>query len=233
VKVAAVKIACALALFPVVALAQARTESRELVGQVGSRSAYLTVQGSQGEDGGWQLSGEYVLLPTLTRRFFEGERGPQLGATSLREGTTPILFGRDATGELRGVWRDGVFRGIRYGAGGQERERFEFSEKFPSMQAYSAEVRCQADAATLAYSVENGEIRSFEWRTPGCVLSGLGQQPMQDGLRLASGRCAVTMRDVGETVRVAAGNCDPQCAAIEPLFVDRRGSCRAVRPEAR
>lgn len=227
------KIALFLALVPTVALAQARTESRELVGQVGSRGAYMAVQGSQGEDGGWQLSGEYVLLPTLTRRFFEGERGPQLGATSLKEGTTPILFGRDATGELRGVWRDGVFRGTRYGAGGQERERFEFSEYFPSMQAYSAEVRCQADAATLAYTVEAGEIKSFDWRTPGCVLSGLRQQPMQGGLRLASGRCAVTLRDVGEAVRVAAGNCQPQCGAIEPLFVDRRGGCRAVRPEAR
>ena len=227
------KAVLAFAFFPMLALGQAKTESRELVGQVGSRTAYMAAQGSQGEDGGWQLSGEYVLLPTLTRRFFEGERGPQLGATSLKEGTTPILFGRVATGELRGLWREGVFRGTRYGAGGQERERFEFSENFPSMHAYSAEVRCQADAATLAYTVVSGEIKSFDWRTQTCALSGLQQQPMQGGLRLASGRCAVTLRDLGEAMRSAAGNCEAQCAPLEPLFVDRRGGCRAVRPEAR
>jgi hypothetical protein len=229
------KAAFALALLPAIALAQVRTESRELLGHMGSRTAYMVAHGSQGEDGGWQLSGEYLLLPTLTRRFFEGERGPQLGATSLKEGGTPILFGRDATGELRGVWREGVFRGTRYGAGGQERERFELSENFPSMQGYSAAVRCQADSASIAYNAEGGEMKNFEWRAASCTLSGLQQQAMSGGLRLASGRCAVTLRDLGEAVRVAAQNCEQLCGAgvIEPLYVDRRGGCRAVRPEAR
>ena len=225
-----------LALLPVIAFAQARTELRELLGQVGSRTAYMAVQGSQGEDGGWQLSGEYLLLPTLTRRFFEGERGPQLGATSLKEGTTPILFGRDATGELRGVWRDGLFRGTRYGAGGQERERFELAEKFPPMNGYSAAVRCQADAASLAYVIESGEVKSFEWRAGSCLLSDLQQQPMQGGLRLASGRCAVIVRDLGEALRIAAENCAQHCAAdasLDPVFVDRRGNCRTLRAEPR
>jgi len=116
------------ALLPVVALAD---ESRELVGQLGSRSALMVLHATQRADGGYQLSGEYIVLPTLARRFLEGERSPELGVTTLKEGNTAILYGRPATGELRGTWHRGMFKGMRYGPGGQERERFELSEEFP------------------------------------------------------------------------------------------------------
>ncbi len=220
-------------LVPLAAAAQEKAETRELVGHIGSRAALLVLNATQARDAGWQLSGEYIVLPTLVRRFLQGERGPELGVTTLREGTTPILYGRDPIGELRGVWREGLFKGTRYGPGGQERERFEFSEDFPSMERYSATVRCDS---VLAYEVEQGKVKSFEWRSQGCALSGLEQQPMQGGLRLGSQDCSVTLREVGEAVKVAAQGCSSQCGAggePEPLIVERRGSCRLLRAEAR
>ncbi len=217
---------------PLVAFSQDKAETRELVGHVGSRSALLVLNAVPASDAGWRLSGEYFLLPTLARRFVQGERGPELGVTTLREGTTPILYGRDPIGELRGIWRDGTFKGTRYGPGGQERERFEFSEEFPSMQGYSAAVRCDG----LAYEAEHGKVKSFEWRSRGCDISGLEQQPMKGGLRLEAQACSVTLREVGEAVRVAAQGCGSQCSAggdPEPLIVERRGGCRPLRAEAR
>ena len=83
----------------------------ELIGKVGTRSAYLILHSSERPDGSRQVAGEYVILATLTRRFVEGERSPQLGVTVLKEGITPILFGRPQIGELRGTWRDGTSRG--------------------------------------------------------------------------------------------------------------------------
>lgn len=226
-----------LLLLPLVVFSQDRTE---LVGHIGSRSALLVLHSGQRADGSWQVTGEYVLLPTLARRFLEGERSPELGITTLKEGTTAILFGHDATGELRGTWRSGRFSGVRYGPGGQERERFEFSEEFAPMDGYNATVRCQAGAArrasSLAYAVENGKLKSFEWRSNSCTLSALAQQPMQGGLRFAAGRCAVTLRQLGNVVKVDAQDCAQQCgsqADPEPLLVDRRGNCRLLRPEAR
>ena len=221
-------------------------ETRELVGQVGSRSALMLVHATQREDGGWQLTGEYVLLPTLARRFVEGERSPQLGVTTLKEGDTAILYGRPASGELRGTWQGGTFKGTRYGPGGQERERFEFSEEFPPLDGYSASVRCELAEgryqSNLVLSVDSGKLKpgSFEWRTKvapsehTCVLRGLEQQPFKGGLRFASGRCSVTLREAGEFVRVAAENCAAQCgseAYLEPLIVDRRGHCQLLRQE--
>lgn len=220
-------------LLPLAAAAQEKAESRELVGHIGSRAALLVLNATQASDAGWQLSGEYILLPTLTRRFLQGERGPELGVTTLREGTTPILYGRDPIGELRGIWRDGTLKGTRYGPGGQERERFEFSEEFPSMEGYSAKLRCDS---VLAYEVEQGKVKSFEWRSQGCTLSGLEQRALEGGLRLADGACAVTLREVGDWVKVAAQGCSARCAPgpePEPLIVDRRGSCRLLRAEAR
>ena len=221
-------------------LGQDKTESRELAGQIGSRSALLVLHGAQREDGGWHLTGEYVLLPTLVRRFLEGERGPELGVTTLKEGTSAILYGREPTGELRGTWRGGIFKGTRYGAGGQERERFEFSEEFPSMEGHSASVQCQAgegrQASALAYAIDSGKLRSFEWRSGSCTLSGLEQQPVKGGLRLVAGRCAVMLREIGELVKITAEDCAQHCGAdayLEPLLVDRRGNCRLLRPEAR
>ena len=231
---------------PCLAFAQQPAETLELVGQVGSRDALLVVHATQRADGGWQLAGEYVLLPTLVRRYVEGERSPEIGVTTLKEGTTPILFGRPATGELRGTWRGGAFKGMRYGPGGQERERFEFSEDFPAMDAYSAEVRCEVEegryASSLSYSVEQGKVKAFEWRSrvePGghvCALSGVKQQSAKGGLVLAAGKCRVVLRDVGDYVKAAAQDCAEVCgsqAYLEPLLIDARGHCRLLRPEAR
>src|SRR5882762_7655636 len=99
------------ALLPRAVSADETSETKELVGQVGSRSALMVVHATQRADGGWQLTGEYVLLPTLARRFVEGERSPELGVTTLKEGSTAILYGRPASGELRGAWHGGLFKG--------------------------------------------------------------------------------------------------------------------------
>jgi hypothetical protein len=226
--------------------AEAPPESRELVGQVGSRGALMVLHATQRADGGWQVAGEYLLLPTLVRRYLEGERSPEIGVTTLKEGTTPILFGRPPTAELRGTWRAGVFKGVRYGPGGQERERFEFSEEFPAMEAYSAEVRCAAGegrySSTLGFTVESGIFKSFEWRSrlePGghvCALVDAKQQPLKGGLLLVAGKCRVSLRDLGEYVKAAAEDCAEACgsqAYFEPLLIDRRGNCRLLRAEAR
>lgn len=222
------------------------TETRELVGQMGGRNALLVLHATQRPEGGWQLTGEYLLLPTLVRRYLEGERSPQIGVTSLKEGTTPILFGRAPTAELRGTWRDGQFKGMRYGPGGQERERFEFSEEFPSLEGYSANVRCEISegryGATLAYAIEGGNLKAIDWRSkvaPAghvCSVTAAKQQPFKGGLRFSSGSCSVTLRDLGEFVSVAAENCAQLCgsqAYLEAMLVDRRGSCRLMRPEAK
>ncbi|HUQ26873.1 MAG TPA: hypothetical protein VM140_14510 [Burkholderiales bacterium] len=227
-------------------LAQEKTETRELIGQIGNRSALLVLHSSRNEDGSSRLTGEYIVLPVLQRRFVDGESSPEIGVTSLREGTTPILFGREPTGELRGTLRGGVFKGIRYGPGGQVRERFEFGDEFPAMTGYSATVRCEArDAAyvsSLAYAVDAGTIKSLEWRstlTPSghsCNVAAGEQRTFKGGLQLVSGRCTVTLRDLGDYVRVAAENCAELCgsqAFLEPLLVDKRGACRLLRPETR
>jgi hypothetical protein len=231
---------------PFFALAQPPAETLELVGQVGSRNALLVLHATQRNDGGWQLAGEYLLLPILARRYVEGERSPEIGVTTLREGPTPILFGRPPTGELRGTWRGGAFKGTRYGPGGQERERFEFSEEFPAMDGYSAEVRCEAGegrySSALSYQAEEGKVRAFEWRSrvePGghvCALSNARQQVAKGGLALVAGRCRVTLRDLGDYVKAAAESCAEVCgsqAYLEPLLIDRRGNCRLLRAEAR
>src|SRR5439155_762160 len=141
-----------------------QTETRELVGQIGSRPALLVLHASRTDQGAWQMAGEYMVLPTLQRRFLEGESSPEIGVTTLREGTTPILFGRPPTGELRGTLRAGVFKGARFAPGGQERERFEFSEEFPSMEGYSATIRCDATdaryASNLQMAVDAGKLLS-------------------------------------------------------------------------
>jgi hypothetical protein len=114
------------------------------------------------------------------------------------------------------------------------------------MDAYSAEVRCQAGAgrysSTLNFSVDAGTVKSFEWRSrvePGghvCALSGVKQQGAKGGLVLAAGKCRVVLRDLGEYVKAAAQDCAEVCgsqAYLEPLLVDRRGNCRLLQPEAR
>lgn len=238
------KIIAVLLAWPLVAFAQAEAGTHELVGQVGSRAALLTLNATQRADGGWQLTGEYVLLPMQQRRFVQGESSPEIGVTTLSEGETPILFGRPASGELRGVWRAGRFHGTRYGPGGQERERFEFSASFPSLDAYSAKVRCEARAddgsAALDYVVQAGKVRSFQWiahaGAASCRVADPLQEPMSGGIRLAADGCRITLRDLGESLRVAAEGCSEQCQAparLEPLLVDRRGRCELFRPQPR
>ena len=238
------KLAALLLALPLAALAQ--NETHELVGQLGSRPALLILNASRKADGAWQLSGEYLVLPTLQRRFLDGEASPEIGVTTLREGTSAILYGHEPSGELRGIWRGNAFKGARYAPGGQERERFEFSEEFPSMESYSANVRCEAGEgaykSTLAYTVEAGKLQAFDWRSrvepngQACTVTNLQQRARNGGLRFAAGRCNVTMRELGDYVWVAAEDCSEQCGAqgyLEPLLVDRRGRCRLLRGEAR
>ena len=238
------RFAALLLCLPLAALAQ--TESREMGGHLGSRPALLILHSSKTAEGAWQVAGEYIVLPTLQRRFLEGESSPEIGVTTLREGTTPILFGRQSSGELRGTLRGGAFKGARYAPGGQERERFEFSEEFPGMESYSAAVRCEASqgqyGSSLEMRVDAGKLQAFEWHSKlapsghACNVANLQQQPMKGGLRLASGKCTVTLREIGDYVRVVAENCAEQCgsqAYLEPLFVDRRGNCQLLRGESR
>jgi len=226
--------------------AGAQDESRELIGQVGGRAALLHLYVTPRPDGAARLSGEYLILPTLQQRFLEGERSKQLGVTFLKEGNTPILYGRPGTATLQGTWSSGVLKGTRYAPGGQERERFEFSEAFPSMQAYSANVRCDTAegryTATLAYSVEQGKLKRLEWRSKvapaghTCAVGELVQQAYGGGLRFSAGRCKVTLRDLGEYVRVVAEDCADQCGSLgylEPVLVDRGGACQLLRPHSR
>jgi hypothetical protein len=225
--------------------AQDKSERVELIGKVGTRSAFLILHATERPDGGWRVAGEYVILATLARRFLEGERSPELGVTTLKEGTTPILFGRPGTGELRGIWRGGVFKGARHGTGGQLREEFEFNEGFRAMEDYNAAVRCEAKEgryqARLNYKVAKGKLDSFEWRAvePGgqaCTVAGLAQETMPGGLRFSAGGCRVTLRDLGDFVVLSAEGCSAQCgpeAYLEPLLVDRRGNCELLRHGAR
>ena len=228
------------------ALAQEATETRELIGNLGGRTALIHLHATQRPDGSARLTGEYLVLPTMQQRFVEGERSKQLGVTFLKEGSSPILYGRPATATLQGTWSRGVFKGLRFGPGGQQRERFEFSETFPSMSGYSANLRCEAAegrySSTLAYAVEAGKLISIDWRSnaaPGghpCAVSGLEQRPFDGGLRFASGRCSITLRDLGEYVRVTAEDCAAMCGSqgyLEPVLVDRRGACELLRPQTR
>ena len=231
-------------LVPAVAWGQSETrETRELGGQLGSRPALLVLHANRVPEGGLQLAGEYIVLTTMQRRFLDGESSPEIGVTTLREGATPILFGRPPLGELRGTLRGGTFKGTRYAPGGQERERFEFSEDFPSLDGYSAKVSCEASApsyaSSLTLAVESGKLQSLDWRSRvgaaghACSVANLQQQPMKGGLRFVAGRCTLSLREIGDYVRLSAENCTEQCgsqAYLEPLLIDRRGNCRLLRP---
>ncbi len=242
-------LALALALAAAAAAAQERLESRELLGQIGNRQAVLHLHANPRADGSQRLTGEYLVLPTLQRRYLEGERSKQLGVMFLREGLTPILYGREPSATLQGTWSGGVFRGTRYGPGGQQRERFEFRESFPALDGYSAAVRCDAAedrySATLAYTVEAGRLKagSLEWRSSvapsghGCAIAAqdpVAQADFPGGLRFVAGkRCGVTLRDLGDYLRVTAEDCAEFCGSqgyFEPMLVDRRGGCQLLRP---
>jgi hypothetical protein len=228
------------------ALAQDAGELRELIGHIGGRAALMSLYVTPRADGSARLSGEYLILPTMQQRFLEGERSRELGVTFLKEGNSPILYGRPGTASLQGTWSGGTLKGTRYAPGGQERERFEFGAEFASMAGYSAQVRCESAAdrysATLAYAVEQGKLKSLEWRSRiapadhSCAVSGFTQQAFDGGLRFAAGRCKVTLRDLGDYVRVTAEDCAEHCgsqAYLEPVLVDRSGACQLLRPQSR
>ena len=238
--------AALLALVLSAAQAEEAGTARELLGQLGGRTAVMTLHETPRPDGSARLTGEYLILPTLQLRYLEGERSKQLGVTFLKEGHSPILYGRPGTATLQGTWSAGVFKGARYAPGGQERERFEFSEKFPSMADYSAEVRCKLEegryASVLQYEVRSGRLKSLDWSSrvePSghtCSVVANEQAPLEGGLRFVSGRCHVTLRDLGEYVRVSALDCSEQCgslAYLEPVLVERGGGCLLLRPLSR
>lgn len=233
-----------LALAAAPAAAQQGAATWELIGQMGSRVAVMNLYSSAQPDGSARVTGDYLLLPTLQMRYLAGERSKQLGVMLLNEGQTPILYGRPPEATLQGTWAGGVFKGTRYGPAGQQRERFEFSERFPAMDAYAASVRCEVAegryASTLAYAVEGGRLKSFDWRSkvsPGehpCAVTGLEQRPHNGGLRFSAGKCSVTLRDLGDFVRVVAEGCAESCGSqgyLEPVLVDRRGNCHLMRAQ--
>src|SRR5439155_26564962 len=97
-------------------------------------------------------------------------------------------------------------------------------------------------ASTLSMTLEAGKLQSFDWRSKlastghACTVTDLQQQGMKGGLRFTSGRCNVTLREVGDYVRLSAESCTEQCgsqAYLEPLLIDRRGNCRLLRSESR
>ena len=236
------RFAIVIFLFSLNGFSQEKSETHELLGNLGGRPTLLNLYTTFREDGSARLTGEYLVLPTMQQRFLEGDRSKQLGVTVLREGNSPILYGRPALATLQGTWTGGLFRGTRFGPQGQEREKFEFSEAFPPMEGYSAAARCEVAegrySATLSYTAEKG----FEWRSKvgpaahPCGLAGLEQRPFRGGLLLERGRCRVTLRDLGEVVRVTAGDCTEFCgseAYLEPMLVDRRGGCTLLRPQPR
>jgi hypothetical protein len=232
------------------AVAQETTETRELTGQIGRRHVVMNLYALKQANGSWRVTGEYLVLPVLRRRFLEGERSAQLGVTTLNEGMTSILYGRSPTAIFQGSWTGGAFKGTRHAPGGQEREHFELSDAFPGMEQYSAAPRCEAAAgrysSALAFTVELGKLKagSLEWRSQvspsghRCAIGSgrIEQVAFAGGLRFLAGkRCTVTLRDLGEYVRVQAEDCAEHCgslAYLEPVFIERRGGvCRLLPPQ--
>ena len=235
-----------LCLFSGPVFAQEKSDTQELLGHMGGRAALLHVYSTVREDGSARLTGDYLVLPTMQQRFLEGDRSKQLGVTVLREGNSAILYGRPPLATLQGTWSGGVFKGQRFGPEGQERERFEFSETFPAMDKYSASVKCEVGEgrykATLDYAIQGGRLKSLDWRSSvapenhSCAVTGLQQRPFSGGLEFDAGRCRVTLRDLGDVVRVLAEECSALCgsqAYLEPVLVDKRGHCELLRPQAR
>jgi hypothetical protein len=239
-------LALLLLAFSLEGFSEEKSDTVELIGHLGGRAALMQLYTVTRPDGSARVAGDYLLLATMQQRYLQGERSKQLGVTFLNEGNTPILYGRPPTATLQGTWSGGTFKGNRFGPAGQQREQFEFSEKFPSMDGYSANLSCDVAEgryqSSLVLAVENGKLKGLEWRSkvsPGqhsCLLQGLEQQPFSGGLRFAAGRCRVTLRELGEFVRVTAEDCAAVCgsqAYLEPLFVDRRGDCQLIRPVQR
>ena len=58
-----------LTILPLIAFSQEKTETKELTGHLGGRKALLMLYSMQRADGGWHMTGEYIVLPTLARRY--------------------------------------------------------------------------------------------------------------------------------------------------------------------
>src|SRR6185369_15148884 len=109
------RIAILLCFVSAQALSQEQSETREFLGQLGGRTALLHLYAITQPDGSARVTGEYLLLPTMQQRYLEGERSKQLGVMVLKEGNSPILYGRPPTATLQGTWTGGVFKGGRLG----------------------------------------------------------------------------------------------------------------------
>ena len=110
-----------LLVFAQSAFSQETSEARELIGQLGGRNALLNLYTTTRADGSARITGDYLVLQTMQQRFLEGERSKQLGVTFLREGISPILYGRPETATLQVSWQCGVFQGAGFSAGGRLR----------------------------------------------------------------------------------------------------------------
>ena len=54
-----------LAGIPLLGFSQEKTQTVEMVGQLGNRSALLVLHSTRGADGAARLTGEYIVLPAL------------------------------------------------------------------------------------------------------------------------------------------------------------------------
>ena len=241
-------IALLLGLLSAQAFAQEASETRELIGQLGGRAALLNLYATAQPDGSARVTGDYLVLPTLQQRFLEGERSKQLGVTFLKEGDDadplrPAGDG-DAAGHLVGRRLQG--RALRARAG-RSASASSSAKRFPSMDGYSAQRALRGVRGTLRLdarlAVENGKLKSLDWRSkvsPGrASLHGrAGSSSARTTAACASppGRCSVTLRDLGDYVRVTAEDCAAMCGSqgyLEPVLVDRRGNCQLLRPRTR
>ncbi len=80
-------LAAALLVAALPAPAQDAGESRELVGQIGGRTALLNLYVTPRADGSARLNGEYLLLPTLQQRFWRAREASSSASLSSRKAT--------------------------------------------------------------------------------------------------------------------------------------------------
>src|SRR4051812_11603452 len=70
-------------LLLLVSLSACAQETTEMIGQLGNRTTLLVLHSTRSADGALRLTGEYVVLPSLQRRFVDGEASPEIGVTTL------------------------------------------------------------------------------------------------------------------------------------------------------
>jgi len=209
--------------------------------QIGSRSALMVLHARSAPTAAGSSAGIRASSPCAP--FFVRVKEAPSSVTTLKEGNTAILYGRPAPASGAAPARRRV-QGHAPRAGGQERERFDFSEEFAPLDGYSASVRCDAGddryASSLSYSMEEGKLKGFEWRArvapkrPQLHARRILSRNRSSGLQLASGACSVTLREVGEFFASPRETVWPQCSSqayLEPLLVDRRGRCQLLHQE--